>query len=350
METRTQDTAGYYVWAAPGKPISVHLHLDVMDRMVAEVMRGFGAVPKRGAEVGGLLIGAIEEGEQRIVRIQDFEPVECAYKRGPSYLLTDDDGAAFERAYARRKAGGSRSGYMVGFFRSHTRDGLSLSPDDIELLDEFFPEPSDVALLIKPFATKASEAGFFFRENGAFPQESPLTFPFRRRDLTGEPPSRRPLIDRRPRERNPAGAIPIAPPAPVSSPVPSTPAMPVWGWIALLALFLVMGGLLGFQWAITMSSRAAKDSSGDFSLALSISPAGDNLTVRWNRDAPAIRNAQRGVLEIEDAGYSQPVELDAAHLQNGSIIYRNQSPAVRFRLIVYENARLSISETLDWRQ
>ena len=57
METRTQDPAGYYVWEVPGQPVIVHLRLDVVDRLAAEVMRGFGAVPKRGAEVGGVLIG-----------------------------------------------------------------------------------------------------------------------------------------------------------------------------------------------------------------------------------------------------------------------------------------------------
>ena len=77
METRTQDVPGYYVWEAPGKSLLVHLQLDVIDGLLSDVMRGFGAVPKRGAEVGGLLLGSIERGEQTIVRIEDFEPVEC---------------------------------------------------------------------------------------------------------------------------------------------------------------------------------------------------------------------------------------------------------------------------------
>ena len=80
MGTRTQDTE-YFVWEVPGKPIRVHLHLEVVDRVAAEAMRGFGAVPKRGAEVGGVLIGTIEPGDPSIVRIEDFEPVECDYKR-----------------------------------------------------------------------------------------------------------------------------------------------------------------------------------------------------------------------------------------------------------------------------
>ncbi|HLW77683.1 MAG TPA: hypothetical protein VKS01_11875, partial [Bryobacteraceae bacterium] len=60
MGAPTQDTSGYYVWKAEGAPVEIHLHLDVLDRLAAEVMRGFGAVPKRGAEVGGVLIGTID--------------------------------------------------------------------------------------------------------------------------------------------------------------------------------------------------------------------------------------------------------------------------------------------------
>ncbi len=56
-------------------------------------MRGFGSVPKRGAEVGGFLIGTIRPGVPAIVRIDDFEPVACEYRRGPSYLFTEEDGA-----------------------------------------------------------------------------------------------------------------------------------------------------------------------------------------------------------------------------------------------------------------
>jgi hypothetical protein len=81
-----------------------------------------------------------------------------------------------------------------------------------------------------------------------------------------------------------------------------------------------------------------------------VARTGENLTVRWNRDAPAVRAAQKGVLEIEDGKYSKPVELDPAHLQGGSLIYRHSSGHVRFRLIVSLNARSSVTETLDWRQ
>src|SRR5579864_2870518 len=210
MGSPTQDVPGYYVWQVSGKPVEVHLQVDVIDRLAGEILRGFGAVPKRGAEAGGLLLGTITPGSPSIVRIEDFEPVPCHYRRGLSYLFTEDDSAAFEQAFESSKPDPSRSVYAVGYFRGHTREGLSLAPEDIELLDQFLPGPAHVALLVKPFGTKVSAAGFFVREDGVFPETTPLEFPFGRRELTGEePPPRRTLLERRPRSGD------SSPPAPV---------------------------------------------------------------------------------------------------------------------------------------
>jgi hypothetical protein len=74
---------GFYVWEVPGKPISIQLSLDVVDRLQQDVMRGFGALPRRGAEVGGILLGS-SSGAGQVVRVEDYIQVPIQYKRGPS--------------------------------------------------------------------------------------------------------------------------------------------------------------------------------------------------------------------------------------------------------------------------
>ena len=314
-------------------------------------MRGFGAIPKRGAEAGGLLLGTITPGSPSIVRIEDFEPIRCQYRRGPSYLFTEDDSAAFEQAFERTKPDPSRSIYAVGYFRGHTRDGLSLAPEDVELLDHLFPGPAHIALLVKPFATKVSVAGFFVREDGVFPETTPLEFPFRRRELTGEEPPPQPsLLGRRPRLRDSAASAPVKDAAyPDRVPASSKPGSG-WVWIPLSFIFLLLGVALGYQAAMNMGSRVTAGSPQDYSLSLSVAKTGGNLTVRWDGQSAAVRTAQRGLLEIDDSGSTKSVQLDAAQLQNGSLIYRNSTGTVRFRLTVYPRARLSIIETLEWKQ
>ena len=87
-----------------------------------------------------------------------------------------------------------------------------------------------------------------------------------------------------------------------------------------------------------------------FQLNLSAGRNGDSLTVRWDREAPAIKAAERGVLEIEDGETTRPLPLDQAHLREGSVIYQNSSPMVRFRLVVYMSSKATVNETVEWAQ
>ena len=449
MNPHTQDVPGTYVWEVPGRPAAVHIPLSVVDRLSAEIMRGYGATPKRNAEVGGVLIGSVamggvamgsvemgsaEQDSPAMIRIEDFEVVPCQYRLGPSYVFTEEDCGPFEQAAMRPGA--------IGYFRSHTREGMSLAVEDVELLDHFFPGLYTVALLVRPYATTASVAGFFIREKGTFPAATPLEFPFRRQELTGqEPPRRRSMVERRPRrsavkqsvnqsvnqslnqsvnpsahgnvggavdgnfgrDSSPAAELPSPsdpgrnghasesslrtahtnrPPAERNLPSsgessqssvgyfqsidpqaePAYAATPAarsrigsgWVWIPLCFMFLLFGVALGFQAALLKVGarplNSSANSSSAFSLALAVSESGQNLSVRWDRQAPAVRASRRGVLEIEEAGITKPVDLDAAQLQNGTLTYRHATNDVRFRLTVFPKDQVSVTESAEWRQ
>jgi len=342
MAARTQGAPEYFVWEVPGKPVSIHLHLDVIDRMQADVIRGFAAVPRRGAEVGGILLGVIEPGPVSSVRIEDFEEVECEHKSGPSYVLSDEDRARFRAACDHWQPDEARPMYAVGFYRSHTRDSLALAPEDIELLDELLPSPGHVALLIKPYGgNKPSLAGFFFREDGVFPRAAALEFPFRRRELAGDGDA--PAVSPRPETRD------YAPDARLSS-SPRKSGLRTGFWIPLSFVFLLFGVALGLMTALARGWSSSSREAQDFSLGLSVARSDDNLSVRWDRAASAIHAADHGVLEIDDGSYTKSVDLDTAQLKNGSVIYRNASGDVRFRLTVYPQPRVAVSETVEWRK
>jgi len=354
MDPNTQAAPGYYVWDVPGKSVTVHIHLDTVDRILAEVMRGYGAVPKRGVEVGGVLIGSIEKGTRTIVRIEDFEPVACEYKRGPSYLFVAGDREAFEDTCRRWEPNPVQPTFAVGFFRSHTREGFSLCAEDMELMDHYFPSPAGVALLIKPYATKVSVASFFARERGRFPDTALLEFPFRRRELTGEEaPPRRTMLERVPRRREMLADAPEATVEEVAAPEPayghSAPKRPAWVWLPLSFVFLLLGVALGFEVGLTIGPRASSSSSTDYSLGLIVMKDGDNLSVKWNRDAPAVKAAEKGLLEIQDGAFAKPVELDSAQLRNASILFTASSKSVRFRLTVYPSPGLTVVQVVEWR-
>ncbi len=370
----------YYVWQVPGRPIAVHLRFDVVDRMLLEVMRGFGAVPRRGAEIGGVLLGHAEESDGTTVYIDDFEVVQCEYRNGPTYQLSETDLARFDETLERWKPETSHALHPVGFYRSTTRDSVALTDDDLGLFNSRFPSASDVILQIKPFATRVSVGGFFFREGDSIRTESSyLEFPFRRKDLGGGVGTR---PRRQGREEAPAAPSEEFQPGPEPGPEPTSPLFGMRSapsertafpeeterefpprtapappekkasrkgnvWIPLSFIFLLLGVLLGFQTAITTRASATAGLANPYTLGLRLTRSGENIHIRWDRSSPAIRSARRGVLSITDGSINKTVDLDVATLQNGSVIYRHVSGALGFRLETYPSENTSLAESIQ---
>ena len=386
---KTDTAKDYYLWQPPDKKFSIYLEFSVIDRMSIEVMRGFGAVRRRGAEVGGILLGRIETGDEgTVVTIEDFEPVGCEYAFGPSYILSQPDLQRFRKSLAEHDPSIRSDAYTVGYYRSHTRDGLALDDQDVRFFREYFPDPLHVLLLIKPFATKASVAGFFFQESGTLQTETTLEFPFRRRELGGgaspnERPERgerhekpqpkptpepvpvlEPLAAPRPVERAPVSEprqfepLRVPDPDPVRSMFgydPQTPPPSPWkkrlGWAALVIALLALGLAVGTQFsthqAINVPGTAT--SGGDpYSLNLRASRVDDNILVKWDKDSAAVKNASKGLLTITEGPDSKAVQMDPAQLMNGSVLYRHVAPLIVFKLEVFVKEQRSIVETLRW--
>jgi protein TonB len=202
-------TSPGYLWHVPQKPISVRIPFTLVDRLEHEAVESFRSLTSRGSEIGGLLLGVVAQGVPTVVSLEDYEPVLCDYTRGPLYRLSDADMGRFERALEQRTTAGGLQ--VVGFFRSHTRKGLSLDPEDVAFFEARFRDPNNVALVIRPFATKASIAGIFIWENGKMRGESSyLEFPFRSSQLRD---------GRTGPESAPSGEID----GPASAPVPAAP-------------------------------------------------------------------------------------------------------------------------------
>jgi hypothetical protein len=184
--------AAFFVWEPAGKRIAVHLNGEFVDVINYMVMRGFGALPKRGAEVGGLLLGTVEKGERTVVRIEEFIGIPCSHLHGPSYILSEEDLPALDRKLAAYAADSGARLRVVGYFRSHTREPLQLVEADMALLNSRFPDEDAICLLVKPFTTRPSEAVFLARENGKFDCEPQYeTFVFRRKEMHLLPPTNR---------------------------------------------------------------------------------------------------------------------------------------------------------------
>jgi hypothetical protein len=106
--------------------------------------------------------------------------------------------------------------------------------------------------------------------------------------------------------------------------------------------------VLGFQIAISFRAAKPADLGADpFTLDLKADRAGESLHLMWSVDSPALLRAQRGVLVINDGDSTKTVELSKTDLARGSVLYRNVTGKVRFRLEVFPHENSSVSETVD---
>jgi len=363
-----------FIWHSPDGETEVHLGFDAVDGILHECMRGMGAVPRRGAEVGGVLLGTVAHvGSRRLVTVETFESVPIEYKHGPSYVFSEGDAELFRESMARLNSAGFP--HPVGFFRANTRDEMELTEEDVRTLEQHFSDANSVALLIRPFTTKPSMAGFVLPRDGRFSVgASPESeFVFRRREmeetLEAQTAPAGPRVPYRPfavpspvphREAAPGSASATTPaPAPgvaqpriaIPAPAPVPRVSPIrprvrWRWVPLSSIFLAVGILLGIEATFTFRGALADP----YDLKLSLSRNGNALTLHWDRSAPAMRAAQRGVVVIEDGNVRMTRDLSASDLQTGSVVYSVTGRSVHFQVRVFPHERDSITETIDWSQ
>lgn len=368
-----------YIWEPPEKSVTVEIDFDVIDRLGRDIQRGVDGSAWRGLEIGGILLGRAESGERVSVRIEDYEPVPCSYSDGPSYVMDGEDLGRFkDRLEQWQEKAGTRL-RAVGFFRAQTRDGLALQSADRDLLDLCFPDRTAIALLVKPFATRPPQAGIFFREEGVIRgSTSYREFPFRRTELGGgetleEAPApggqeevitnqllnEAPSQERAGRWQNgtsPETPVQEAPaPAAETSERSAVPARTLrlrggWIWVPLSFIFLLVGTVLGFQVALSVQSKIGPGAPDDpYTLNLTATPSADSVHLRWDRRSPAIQRAERGTLLIREDGREKSIDLDAGHLRHGSVIYRQASDELLFRLEIFMGDHVSVTETVEYR-
>ena len=385
-------------WSVPECSFEIEYAPRVLDDIRLAVVDAFFSLPRGGAEIGGILLGKWEDGR---VSITGFEPLDCEHALGPSFNLSARDQTQLAELIATARRNGPER-QPVGWYHSHTRTEIFLSDADLAIHKRFFPEPWQVALVLKPHTFEPTRGGFFFREPGgairsqASYQEFRLdAMPLRpgakpslahllpvrqsredsgtRGTLVGTPApaaSVEPAPIAIPEPPKPKGRVPITreialEPAvadphpaeePLAFPVPSFgQSMPDRPWRLLKAATILAIGLaicgVGFRtreywlpWTL-VKLRAVLPHEPNPYLALSVSDDNGQLKIQWDRNAPAVRNALDGTLEITDGnGVPQSVRLDSAHLAAGTFTYSRQAERVDVTLIASEPAGQMVKE------
>jgi len=102
----------------------------LIPRLFDEVSEGVRALPRGGAEIGGLLVGP--KDHEGGVLANEIIPIPIEYRFGPSFRLSSPDLTKIEEAIAIAHKDPSKT--VVGFYRSRTRGGAEFRDSDQEIL------------------------------------------------------------------------------------------------------------------------------------------------------------------------------------------------------------------------
>lgn len=381
----TGSLADYYHWEETDRGIRIYMQAAMADRLQAEVL------PSE-KEVGGILLGSTEEHGGKVAAfIDDFVPVPCSYGNGLLYDLSGGDTTNLESALLQAALAGCEPGRpaVLGYYRSHVRDGMSLASGDLSVIESYFQAPASVFLLLKAVTgNKACTAGFFFWEDGRIQSEfsslevalgrtadggpagsAPQAVPDNAlnddlpADLTRLFPNSAPLAPEAPWPAPPAvvadatqeqTATPLPAPVPAPAAPPTEPSRTPRAWpglllrgatisIATAALVLSVMTYLGSRPAPQQSAATRPFTS---SLGLRVERNPPDLLVAWDPNTREIVTARSATLSIRDGATQQLVNLDKASLARGSRLYTPAGDDIQFRLEVFAPDGGSVAQSI----
>ncbi len=292
-----------------------------MVRLRDRAVQNFRALPNGGLEEGGVLFGRVLPNARMMQRVEIVaeRPIECSHALGPAFVLSDEEktraAAVADSGRRDREIAGLS---VVGMWIAHGRSDLALTPDDLDLYRQLFPNPWQIALVLKPQDDGVPRASFFFRAGGVVaPHRKSHEF-FTDPNFTGteedtgtKEDKYRPVLKRRREDlasAGPGNAAGLQSPAETASRGRTLAG-------AVIASLLA-GALLGYA-VRGFVKPAVAVKRHDPELALEVFTAKPQLLVHWNARSWEVDHARSGQLIVESAGTAKPVLLTSRDLFTG---------------------------------
>ncbi len=294
-------------WKAPECPFTVEYTTELMMRLRERAVKNFRALPNGGLEEGGVLFGRVLPNARMMQRVEVVaeRPIECAHALGPAFVLSDEEktrvAALTDSGRWDREIAGLS---VVGFWIAHGRSELALTPDDLDVYQKLFPNPWQIALVLKPQDDGVPRASFFFRTGGAVaPHRKGHEFFTDPSFTETEEEKYRPIQKRRRDD--------LAKPEP---PAPAEDRRRTLGGAVIASL--LVGALLGYAVRSLVTPGGAAKPHGP-ELTLEVFSAGPQLLVHWNARSWEVDHARSGQLIVHSAGIAKPVPLTSRDLFTG---------------------------------
>ena len=334
---------------------------ETLDAIRRDAANSFLSLPRGGLEIGGVLFGVKDND---IVRVAAYRKLVCDHVFGPTFTLADNEERRVGELIASSGDDPLLRGFApVGWFRSRTRSELIFDEQDHQILERWFPEEWQTALVIRPELNYGARGAVFFRnrENASqvmgsvefsIGKDGRLLPAAPREVITPLSPAPPPLqAQPAPRPPQPHPAEPdelpvmLGPIRESSAPPPVRPA----GWSApsvAAAVFvaLLAGAAGGVAGSLTYGERFLR---GD-RIALVAAEHEGQVHIEWNRSATQVLEARTAMLEIRDGESLTPIMLDREVLRRGSIFYQRHNTRVDITLRLQDERSQNSSELISF--
>ncbi|MBL8234598.1 MAG: hypothetical protein JNL98_39230 [Bryobacterales bacterium] len=311
------------LWSAAESRYAIEISRAVLEELNGRVLEGFRRLSRGGVEMGGILFG--RRSDTRI-RIHSWREVACEHSRGPGFNLSNND----RQKLVQQLETAERDPQLqvlepLGFFVSHTKAAVSLTDEDLEIYNRFFPEPWQTVLVLYPIKGGNTQAGFFVREQDGIVRRERS---YREFVIEGarEPAAAEDRESESAQELVHEDADPVASSSGRRAPASRglTAKLP----IAAAALVVILFALIG----VPKLTRGPAETRGQDGVDLKLLADRGQLRIEWNTQSSVIRAADQAELEIMDSGRVPPVKLDAETMRRGKAVYARLSPDVTVRL------------------
>jgi hypothetical protein len=347
-----------------------NLTIEYPAELIEEMTRaGFDGAARRGVETGGVIFG-IHQG--RSARMAAWRPMPCEHARGNALILSEKDLRSLARLLEDAKTDPELKRLdVLGWFVSRPANGsgLALTADDLQIFNLCFPAPWQFTMALAPAGTEPARAAFFVRdaEGNLCEREPAQDFGFDAPRVAaangsvihnGRRPAGNGTVEEATiltRHAPPATQILQRPPSihPVHAPLGNALARqntrPMaaprmmrerkrghsrrlrWLWAIPAVTIFALTGLLIANRDNTYAPPPT--------LALRLQEvSGGQLQIEWDKNAPQIQSAHRGVITIYDSGAST-FDLGPQRLRAGLLTYTRKTGQVKVNLAVFnENA------------
>ena len=299
------------------------------------------------------------------LHIEASRPILCQHAYGPSFTLSDVDLAGLAKLLeASSREPELKDLVPVGWYHSHTRSGLEFSDRDLEVHNLWFPEAWQVALVLRPERARAVRAAFYVRDAQGLPRREPefLVEPLAgvRRTILAAPivpwveAPQEALAPPEPAAPPPAPVAAEEPPPAVELPLPSFARSLVVAREPLPAIELPLPSFLqgpaptpgpgrrwwvlfALAWSVAVGSAAfaLRDywlPGPPAALQVVLQDMNGQLAIQWNKEARAIREAEGGILEIQDGDRKRVLQMSGLDMRGASVVVSRQSGRVAVRL------------------